>query len=567
MRGAAALLRTAGRSAGRGVEPRPSLPTPNPSLAGRGIALLVLFCASSVQAQQLASGQAALEAHVRFLASDALKGREAGTHDYDIAAEYVAAQMIAAGLKPGAGDSWLQPVGLATYKPAEKARWTLTRGGTAIPLQFGIDFVNQGVATAPTFTAEAPVVFAGYGLVYPQGKRDDYRGLDVRGKIVAIYAGVPAGLPGDVAAHLGDDDQKARLAQARGARAVIIVESLERRSEFPIEALAPYYDYERTTWIGPDGSAHILSPGAPVVGLIGQAGAEKLFAGSRIRWRDVLGAELRGTRMPTGPLVGTLKVTTKTSVRTTRSSNVVGMLEGADPALRNEVVVLSAHLDHIGVGEPEKGDAIYNGAMDNAIGIAAMLEVARSFQASGTRPRRSILFLALTAEEKGLIGSSYFAAYPALPTGSSLVADINLDMPILTYALQDLVVLGGERSSLGAAYAAAAAAEGLKVVPDPAPEENFFVRSDHYSFVQAGIPAVSVDSGPGGPGEAAQREFLAGHYHKPSDDLSLPIDWAAAAKFTRLNYAAARAIADADARPQWNKGDFFGVAFGGHGAK
>jgi Zn-dependent M28 family amino/carboxypeptidase len=140
-------------------------------------------------------------------------------------------------------------------------------------------------------------------------------------------------------------------------------------------------------------------------------------------------------------------------------------------------------------------------------------------------------------------------------------------MPILTYAMQDMVVLGGERSSLGAAYAAAAATEGMRIVPDPAPEEMFFIRSDHYSFVQAGIPAVSIDSGPGGPGEAAQQDFLANHYHKPSDDLSLPIDWAAAAKFARVNYAAARAVADADARPSWSKGDFFGVQFGGHGAR
>jgi Zn-dependent M28 family amino/carboxypeptidase len=271
--------------------------------------------------------------------------------------------------------------------------------------------------------------------------------------------------------------------------------------------------------------------------------------------------------MPTGPLIGALKVRASTSVATTRSSNVVGVLEGSDPALRNQYVVVSAHLDHVGVGEPEKGDSIYNGAMDNAAGVSAMLEIARAFQVSGKRPRRSILFVALTAEEKGLIGSSYFADHPGLPAGGSLVADINLDMPILTFAMEDIVVLGGERSSLGATYAAAAAAEGLKVVPDPAPEEMFFIRSDHYSFVQAGVPAVSVDSGPGGPGAAAQRDFLANHYHKPSDDLALPIDWAAAAKFTRVNYAAVRTLADSDARPAWVKGDFFGVQFGGHGAR
>ncbi|MDV3458771.1 M20/M25/M40 family metallo-hydrolase [Sphingomonas sp. HF-S4] len=533
----------------------------------RTFLFLLLLLAAPASAQQLPSDQAALKAHVAFLASDELRGREAGTRDYDVAAEYVAAQMQSLGLRPGGEKGWFQPVGLVTYRPAEKAKWTLTRGATPIPLQFGIDFLNQGIPTTPDFTAEGQIVFAGYGLVYPETKRDDYRGLDVRGKIVAIYAGVPEGLPDDVAAHLGDDDQKARIAQARGAKAVIIVESIARRAEFPLEAMAPFYDYARTSWIGPDGKANMIAPRAPVVGIVGQTGAEKLFAGSRIKWRDVLAAERRGTRLPTGALAGTLKVAASTRVTTAQSSNVIGLIEGSDPALRQEYVVLSAHLDHVGVGEPEKGDTIYNGAMDNAAGIATMLEVARAFQASGQRPRRSLVFVALTAEEKGLVGSGYFAAHPGLPAGGRLVADINIDMPILTYKLEDLVILGGERSTLGATFAAAAAAEGLKTVPDPSPEEQFFIRSDHYSFVQAGIPAVSVDTGPGGPGQAAQDDFLANHYHKPSDDLSLPVNWASAAKFMRVNYAAARAIADADARPSWHKGDFFGVAFGGHGAR
>jgi len=302
-----------------------------------------------------------------------------------------------------------------------------------------------------------------------------------------------------------------------------------------------------------------------VIGYVSRVGAEKLFAGSRINWRDLAAAEERGARLPTGPLVGTLRVAAKTRARTLESRNVVGMLEGGDPALKNQVVVLSAHLDHVGVGQAVDGDGIYNGAMDNAAGIATILEVARRFQADGARPRRSILFVALTAEEKGLIGSGYFANFPTVAK-SALVADINLDMPILTFPLQDLVVLGGERSSLGPLVAAAAEAEGLRVVPDPSPEEMFFVRSDHYSFVQAGIPAVSVDTGPGGQGAAAQKLFLAEQYHQPSDQIDLPFDWASAARFMRVNYAAARAIADADDRPRWNKGDFFGTLFDGHGA-
>ncbi|UYY57583.1 M20/M25/M40 family metallo-hydrolase [Sphingomonas sp. S2-65] len=530
------------------------------------VAAALLAWALPVAAQQLPADQAALKAHVQFLAADSLRGREAGTRDFDIAADYVAAQMLAAGLKPaGADGGWFQPVRLATYRPAEKAKWTLIRGGATVPLQFGSDFLNEPVPAVPDFTTEGSMIFAGYGIVDAASGRDDYKGLDVRGRIVVIFAGVPAGLSNEIAAHFGNDDQKARLAQARGAKAVLVLESASRRADYAFEALVPYWDYERTGWVGPDGKTHMIAPGAPVVGYVSRVGAEKLFAGSRINWRDLVAAEERGARLPTGPLSGRLRAAAKTRTRMLESRNVAGMLEGGDPALKSQVVVLSAHLDHVGVGQAVDGDRIYNGAMDNAAGIATILEVARRFQAEGVRPRRSILFVALTAEEKGLIGSGYFANFPTVPK-TALVADLNLDMPILTFPLQDLVVLGGERSSLGPLVAAAAEAEGLKVVADPSPEEMFFVRSDHYSFVQAGIPAVSVDTGPGGQGAAAQKLFLAEHYHQPSDQIGLPFDWASAAKFLRVNYAAARAIADADERPRWNKGDFFGTLFDGYGA-
>ncbi|MBB5711402.1 M20/M25/M40 family metallo-hydrolase [Sphingomonas xinjiangensis] len=518
------------------------------------------------QAQQLPPDQAALKGHIQFLAADSLHGREAGTRDFDIAADYVAAQMLGAGLKPaGADGGWFQPVRLVGYRP-DKSKWTLTRAGKPLPLISGTDFLNEPVPAAADFAAQGAMMFASYGIVDPASGRDDYQGLDVRGKIVAIFAGVPKGLSTDIAAHFGNDDQKARLAQARGAKAVLILESAASRADYAFDALAPYWSYERFGWAGADGKAHMIAPGAPVAGYVSRAGAEKLFAGSRLQWRAVMAAEEAGTRLPTGPLAGTLRIANTTRTRMLDSRNVIGVLEGSDPALKHQYLVLSAHLDHVGVGQAVDGDTIYNGAMDNAAGIATILEVARRFQADGVKPRRSILFVALTAEEKGLVGSSYFANFPTVPR-QALVADINLDMPILTYPLQDLVVLGGERSTLGPALAAAAAGEGLKVVPDPSPEEMFFVRSDHYSFVQAGIPAVSVDTGPGGEGAAAQRLFLDDDYHQPSDQMNLPFNWASAAKFMRVNYAAARAIADADERPRWNKGDFFGTLFGGDGAK
>lgn len=508
-----------------------------------------------------------LKAHVQFLSADSMRGRESGTRDFDIAADYVASQFMTFGLKPGgAKGSWFQPVSLVSYRPERNGTMSLMRGKTPIAMTYGKDFLSSAVPSSPEFKAAGNVVFVGYGIVYPEGKRDDYKGLDVRGKIVAFLPGVPTGFPTEVAAHLGDDDQKARFAAARGAVGVVTIESNQTNGDYPFDQIVPYWDYQRTTWADPSGKAFDVSPKAPVFAYISWAGAEKLFTGARIKWADVLAADKKGAKIPTGALAVSMEAVSKTRNRTTTSNNVIGILEGSDPVLKNEYIVLTAHLDHVGVGEAVAGDRIYNGAMDNAVGTGSIIQVARMFQASGKRPRRSIVFIALTAEEKGLLGSSYFAHFPTVPK-DGLVANINLDMPILTYDLKDLVVQGGERSSIGPVVTQVAAGEGLRVVPDPAPEENFFVRSDHYSFVQAGIPSVAIDTGPGGEGDEAQKYFLAHNYHKPSDQIDLPFHWPSAAKFVRVNYGVARILGDQDARPRWNKGDFFGTLFEGYGAK
>jgi Zn-dependent M28 family amino/carboxypeptidase len=243
--------------------------------------------------------------------------------------------------------------------------------------------------------------------------------------------------------------------------------------------------------------------------------------------------------------------------RTFKAPNVIGILPGSDPVLKDEYVILSAHLDHIGTDSRPGSDKIYNGAMDNAVGVATMLEAARAFAASGKAPRRSILFVALAAEEEGLIGSAYLAKHPVVDNGR-MVADVNLDMPILLYDFQDVVALGAEHSTLGTIVEATAAKMGLTVSPDPMPQENDFVRSDHYSFVQAGIPSVFLETGFKNGGEKAVRSFLSKHYHQVSDEVSLPFDWNAAAKFAKLNYAIARAIADSDEAPRWYAGDSIG---------
>jgi len=252
------------------------------------------------------------------------------------------------------------------------------------------------------------------------------------------------------------------------------------------------------------------------------------------------------------------------------SPNVLAYLEGSDPVLKNEFVVVTAHLDHVGVAATDDlEDGIYNGALDNAAGSAVVLELARVFSElaqAGFRPRRSILFTLLTAEEKGLQGAEYFNAFPTVPT-ANMVANVNLDMPLVLYDFTDLIAFGAERSSLGPVTETAVAKIGVTLSPDPLPEEGLFTRSDHYEFVKKGIPSVFLMTGfgqslDGQSGEKVFRDFLANTYHTPADQLDLPINYQVGAKFSYANWMIITAVANADERPTWNNGDFFGETFG-----
>jgi Zn-dependent M28 family amino/carboxypeptidase len=511
----------------------------------------------------LPPAQAAIRAHVMFLASDAMNGREAGTRDYDIAAAYVAAQFYAAGLKP-AGDNgtFLQRVPLVGYRIEEGATAAVTRGTARTPLTLGTDFLPSANLRSPRTDVSAPVVFAGYGIVHPARGRDDLAGLDVRGKIVAVVSGAPAGMTGEEQAMFGSSALKARIAKERGAIGVIVLATPRTERLRPFARSADHYRDLRMTWARADGSPNVDEAQAPVLATLSLAGAEKLFAGARTPWSKVSAeaaktiARFRGEALP-----ATFSVTSAITSQAALSANVAGMLPGSDPALAGEVVVLTAHLDHIGVSKPVNGDAINNGALDNAIGIASLIEEAKRFRTAGA-PKRSILFLAVTAEEKGLVGSDYFANNPTVPAGT-IVANVNLDMPILTYPFTDVVAFGGDRSTLGPIIAEAARGIGVTLSPDPIPEEGIFLRSDHFRFVQKGIPSVFLWPGYGGQGAKAAAHFLATHYHKPSDDLSMPILWDQAERFVEVNYRIARGIADAPSRPVWNRGDLFGTMFNG----
>ncbi|UYY57582.1 M28 family metallopeptidase [Sphingomonas sp. S2-65] len=518
---------------------------------------------------ELPADQAALKSHVMFLASDAMKGREAGSPEFDIAAQYVASQFYAAGLKPmGDQGSYLQKVPLVSYKPADQGSMMLAgKRGQPVSLTFGEDYLPAGNPASPTFNLTAPVVFVGYGIVGLG--RDDYKGIDAKGKIVAFFGGAPGSFPEEERAHFSSGASKAEIAARHGAVGYIQLDSARSgRGNYPVAMMRGSWDRSRVTWGNPDGTGSIAVPGVPSLGNLSVTGAAKLFAGARTPWANVAklsendAAVFKAIDLPVR-----LAVTSKTALTPITSYNVAGFLPGSDVRLANEVVVLSGHLDHIGVGKPDaKGDTINNGALDDAVGIASLIEEAKRFKAAGTKPRRSILFLAVTAEEKGLVGSSYFANHPTVP--GTIVADVNLDMPIITYKFQDIVVYGAQHSTLGPIVEKAGKEIGVTVSDDPLPGEAIFVRSDHYNFVKKGVPSVFLWPGAGGPGRAAIDAFMKNQYHQPSDQIgTVPIDWESGVRFVDVNYRIARAIADGDQRPLWNKGDFFGLLYKGPGAK
>ncbi|HST92160.1 MAG TPA: M28 family metallopeptidase [Brevundimonas sp.] len=504
-----------------------------------------------------------MRGHMQFLASDLLQGRGAGTAGYDVAATYVAAEFAKLGLKPaGDGGSYLQRVQLTTYRPASQGSIVLSGRGGATPLVFGTDFVPGGSPTAAEIDLSAPLVFAGYGLDAPELGMDDYRGLDVRGKIVVVLSGTPTGMTGENAAFLGDS--KRRMAAARGAVGFITVAKSDAGMNAFSNGVAMAARQASRSWATPGAAPYDEADGLVVGGYLTGAAADALFAGARRSYAQLraeaatVGARPRGFRLD-----GTAAFDVHTAREDIQSANVIGLIPGSDPTVRDEVVMLTAHLDHLGLADQGE-DRVNNGALDNAGGVSIMLEAARSLMAD--RPRRSVMVVALTAEEMGLLGSEYLAENPVV-AADKVVANVNLDMPILTYAFTDLVAFGSDHSTLGPLVDAAARADGLTLSPDPMPTQGVFTRSDHYSFVKAGVPSVMLATGYANGGEAAWGQFFQNGYHRPADDLRMPFMWESAVRFARVNAAIARSIADAPQRPRWYEGDVFGAQFAGTAPK
>jgi len=518
------------------------------------VALLSVALASPAPAQIAAPDftPEAFRSHVTFLADDRLEGRDSGSRGYDLAALYVASRFEALGLKAAGRDGWYQQVPFLESRLSGEPG-TLTIGGRRF--LHGQEVVLNPTPDEAAVSAEAQAVFVGYGLHAPEIGIDDYKGLDVRGKVVVVLNGFPNGMKSDVGAHL--NSEKRRVASKHGAVGLVSLRTLSESKRRPWSRMQENANEPNLGWIGADGRAYTPAPGLRFRATLDAAAAEALFAGAKTPLARVLEvADRKGGRPKGFALTQKVAVSQQSSQRRFTSPNVLAILPGSDPKLAGEYVLLMAHLDHEGVKATGEGDRIYNGAMDNAVGIATMLEVARAMAESPERPKRSILFAAVTAEEDGLLGAQYLARHDV--PGGKVAAVVNLDMPVLLYDFTDVIAFGAEHSTMGEAVARAGRDMGVALAEDPLPHEGLFTRSDHYRFVQEGVPSVFLMTGFANGGREKFTNFLSTHYHKVSDQLDLPIDWKTGAKFARINYAIAREIADAPEAPRWYSDSFFG---------
>jgi hypothetical protein len=508
----------------------------------------------------------AIRAHMQFLASDLLEGRGTGSRGYRVAAEFVADQFAALGLR-AAGDqgTFFQEVPLRSSKVDEpRSAFNLIHSSNTEALTFRQDYILSGDPGRTDVSVQAPIVFVGYGITAPDQKYDDYSHIDVKGKIVALLFGAPK-FQSAVKAHYSASWLKRKNAADHGAAGVIVVydprlESLHPFAKAVRDLAIPHYN-----WLDSEGHPDHYYPALQMLGVVSLQGAEKLLAGSGHTAEEVYAAAKAG-KLKSFKLAANAQVHIVTQHQEVHSPNVVAKLEGSDPSLKSQYVVYTAHLDHLGISTPVNGDGIYNGALDNASGVAEVLEIARAFTQMSTPPRRSILFVTVAAEEAGLLGSDYYASNPTVDK-RSIVANVNIDEDVMLWPLQDVIAFGAEHSSLNSAVERAAQKLHLGNSPDPLPEQVAFVRSDPYSFVRQGVPALALFAGfksddPNINPEKLFTDWEQTRYHQPQDEMQQPgLNFDSAATFTKMGFLIGLYTAQDPDPPRWNPGDFFGITF------
>ena len=504
----------------------------------------------------------AILAHTKVLSSDEFEGRGPGTRGEELTVSYLVDQFKKLGLKPGNSDgTYVQKVPLVGITPTA-APLVLEKGGRKLTLKWKDDVVawTKHVADSASIN-KSDLVFVGYGIVAPEYKWDDYKGVDVKGKTLVMLVNDPA-VPDDPQAfggkamtYYGRWTYKYEIGAKMGAAAVLIVHATEPAG-YPFEVVQAKTT-EQFDLVTPDKNMGRVN----IEGWITLDRAKELMtlAGQDF---DALKKQAATRDFKPVPLGITASMTIKNALRTIDSQNVVAKLDGSDPALKDEYVVYTAHWDHLGIGPEQNGDRIYNGAKDNAIGVAGLLELARAYTKVMPTPKRSILFLSVTAEEQGLLGSQYYSVTPIYPLRKTL-ADINMDGLNVHGKTKDLTLIGLGASDLDDYAKAAAAEQGRVIRPDPETEKGFYYRSDHFNFAKQGVPALDPDEGtdfvgkPEGYGKQVRDDYTEHDYHKPSDVIKPDWDLSGAVEDLQVFLAVGYRVAQAEKYPEWKPGNEF----------
>ncbi len=501
------------------------------------------------------------EAHMDFLASDLLRGRDTGSVGHEVAAQYIATEFAKMGIVPAGNDGYMQRIEFkSAFLKTDSPQLSIQGQGKDMSFEFLKEFSVGANVNRLSSAVEGELVFVGFGIDAPFLNYSDFDQIDVKGKIAVVLMGKPIDFPSEEGAHYSRKSTDALV--EHGAIGVISVYTPTVEKIWSFSRAKEYIDKPRIKWTNEKGVAQNSFPEILASATLSMEAGQKLFDQAGMDLEMLFSQIENGTKIKGQPMGLTAQISYQSTHSIVSSPNVVGILEGSDPVMKDEYVLLSAHTDHIGVSEHiELGDKINNGAMDNAAGVSTLLEMAHQITQSSERPKRSILFVMVTAEEKGLLGSDYYANNPTVPL-EDIVANVNLDMPVLTNAFDQLIGFGAQHSSMWEVLARAAEKNQMTLIPDPMPEQNIFVRSDQYSFVKKGIPAVFLVTADkvGMKFEAheiSSQDFITKHYHKPSDQLDLPINYDVAAKFVSINRAIAMEVANTKERPSWNKGSFF----------
>jgi Zn-dependent M28 family amino/carboxypeptidase len=509
-----------------------------------------------------------IKAGVAYLASDRMEGRAPGTRGEFLATEYIAGEFKKAGLKPlGKNGTYLQPVPLVRVVTSPKSTLRAVKGGDTldIPCEEGFAGTSQTQNELEEFDAEA--VFVGHGITAPEFEWDDYKGMDVKGKIVVCFTNEPPSddpkfFAGKALTYYGRWTYKFEEAARRGAKACFIIHTRETAG----------YPYSVVRLL--ENAQLALVPGQPALAFAGwlsrEAGEKLLGLAGKTVDGALTESDTKGFKAYS--LGFNMKGSFPTKVEKFVSNNVVGMVEGSDPALKSEAVIFTAHWDHLGIGRPVLGDAIYNGAADNATGCALIMELARAWSATSPKPKRSAIFLAVTAEEKGLLGSKHYAQNPVVPLAKTAL-NLNFDMILPLGVPESVVVTGAERTTAWPTVRAAADKNRLEIEEDQRSHLGIFYRSDHFSMAQAGVPAFSLTAGMKIKGKSkefavkAYKDFNDLAYHQPQDEFRPDWDFSGFVTLARFTLDVAREVANADGLPTWNPGDEFRAARDKQGVK